>query len=214
MLTFLIRALALIVPVLLAPALAFTVGSVAGETMYQVSGPSTADQYPVAYPSVGQVQVLADTLSPLPALGGEWRWGELDARGSCAITLARSRVVILDPDMTCNIRSTIFHEWVHLAQVVYYGGTTTPEGEVVSDIVDEKTGRPYRVPVQEVVADCGSLLLVDKFGGEQPSRSYLPMIGGCPAHLLALAHDVVTNAGVSLPAGRAASLAAIGSGVA
>ena len=208
------RTLGTIAGLVLSIALALTIGTTIGELSNRADIGNGVSPYPVAVPSPEQATVLRTTLAPLPALDAEWGWAELDVRGSCAVTIQRARLVLLDPDMRCDLRGTIFHEWGHLAQIKYYGGDTTPDGELVSDVVDKKTGQPYRVAVQEVAADCISVLLVGEYGGEQPPRSYLPMIGGCPVDLLALARDMVTGAGVRLDPGSAVPLDVAGAGAA
>jgi hypothetical protein len=123
--------------------------------------------------------------------------------------------VLIDPEITCaDVASVAYHEWTHIAQVVYYGGTTTPDGTVVSDLVDGNTGRPYQVPIQELVADCATLLLTDEYGDDLGPRAYLQMTGGCPPDLLAMAREIVTNAGVKLTPGKASALGSAGAGVA
>lgn len=194
-------------------AVAITIGTVGQELAQRASTEESVAVYPAATPSLEQAQVLADTLAMVPALGGDWRWAELDSRGSCGLAFHRSRVVLLDPGMKCELRSTIFHEWLHLAEIEYYGGGT-PDGTVTSDLLDEDTGKRFVIPVQEVVADCGSLALLDEFGHEPTVHSYLQRLGGCPPDTMALAVEIIEHTGVRLTPGRVHALAAVGAGVA
>lgn len=203
------RLLLFVVVVTLVPALGLTIGTTITEVTER-SDYLAADRYPAAEPTVEQRATLTAVTTALPMLGAEWRWAELDV---CGMTFHRSRIVLLDPDMDCSLVATIAHEWGHLASIVYYGGDQTPEGSMISDVVDESTGRPYKVSVQEIVADCISVLLLDEMGLKQPARAYLPRVGGCPPDIFALASDIVTSAGARLTPGNATSLAAIGHGV-
>lgn len=211
--TFITRTLVFLVAATLIPALGWTVGTVAAEVAHRASGEQKAAEYPPAYPSIGQVQVLADTIAVVPSLGIDWRWAELDSRPACGTAILAARIVLLDPGMGCDLRATIRHEWAHIAQVEYYGGDNTPNGTIISDQVDDH-GDPYVLDVQEIVADCASYLLTDEVGGGQPDRSYLPMLGGCPPEMLGLAREIVTHAGVRLTPGTASALGSVGAGVA
>lgn len=209
-----IQALAFLVAAFLIPAAGLAIGTVGAELAYRASAEEAADQYPTAHPSLGQVQVLADTLATVPSLGADWRWADLSSRPACGTAILRGRIVLLDPGMSCDLAATIRHEWAHIAQVDYYGGDTTPNGTLISDLVDEDTGKHYELDVQEIVADCVSYLLTDEAGITQPDRSYLPMLGGCPAAQLGLAREVVTHAGVTLTPGTSSALGSVGAGVA
>lgn len=213
MLTFITRTLAAFATLALLGAFAITIGTVGAEITDRTRVESAIAEFPAATPSADQVRMLDDTLALVPALGTQWRWAELDSRGSCGLTYHRSRTVLLDPGMKCNLRGTILHEWMHLAEIEYYGGNT-PEGTLTSDLLDEDTGRQYVIPVQEVVADCGSLLLLDEFGFKPVTHSYLQRLGGCPPDTLALAREIALDAGVRLTSGNAFALASVGAGVA
>lgn len=207
------RALVFLAAATLLPALGLTIGTVAEEITHRASGEQQAAKYPAATASNDQVQVLAATVADVPSLGIDWRWAELDARQACGTAILRARIVLLDPDMSCDLTATIRHEWAHVAQVDYYGGTTTPSGTIVSDQVDQ-SGEPYVLDVQEIVADCASMLLSDEFGDGPADRSYLPMLGGCPPDMLAMAREIVTHAGVQLTPATSSALGSVGAGVA
>lgn len=208
------QTLALIVAATLLPAAGIAIGTVGAEIAHRASAEQAAAEYPTAHPTAEQVQVLAETLATVPTLDADWRWAELDSRGSCGVTIQRARIVLLDPGMGCDLTATIYHEWAHVAEVVYYGGDATPEGEIVSDLTDEVTGKPYVIDVQEAVADCASVLLLDEFDLGPRQHSYLPRLGGCAPEQLALARDIVTNAGVKLTPGKVSALGSVGAGVA
>lgn len=205
------RILWFIVVATLVPALALTIGTVGRELANRASVEQEIATHPAATPSPDQVRVLADTATTVPSLGIEWRWAQLDV---CGKAFLRARVVLLDPDMGCDLQVTIWHEWGHIAEVEYYGGDTTPEGQVVSNLIDEKTGQPYVVDVQEIVADCISVLIADEMGAAPKPHSYLQRTGGCGPGQLALARDIATNASARLTPGTGTTLAAVGSGVA
>lgn len=205
------RVLWLIAAATLIPALALLIGTVGRELANRASVEQEITTHPAATPSADQARVLTDTAATVPSLGIEWRWAELDV---CGKAFLRARVVLLDPGMSCDLQVTVWHEWGHIAEVEYYGGDTTPEGQVVSDLVDEKTGLPYVVDVQEIVADCISVLIADEVGAAPKPHSYLQRTGGCDSGQLALARDIATHAGVRLSPGTGTTLAVIGSGVA
>lgn len=205
------RILWFIVAATLIPALGLAIGSVGRELANRAAVEQEIATHPVAHPSADQARALTDTAATVPPLGIEWRWAELDV---CGRAFLRARVVLLDPDMSCDLQVTVWHEWAHIAEVDYYGGDTTPGGQVTSDLIDEETGRPYVVDVQEIVADCISVLIADEMGAAPKPHSYLQRTGGCDPGQLALARDIATSAGVRLSPGTGTALNAIGSGVA
>ena len=218
MLDFLIRLAATAAFLLITVGGGLTIGMVAEEVDDRVTIAAAdavrADRdYPPANPSNCQREALAAVRSQLPGLDIQWRWADLDSRGAVGTAMLRSRIVMLDPDLACaEVASTAYHEWIHIATVEVYGGPGALTGTVTGNQIDPATGRHFETPVDEVVADCGALLLAAEHGARATRRPYLDRTGGCPAHELELAHQIVTGAGARITSSAAASPTAIGTG--
>jgi hypothetical protein len=214
--TGLLRALAFLAAATLIPALGWTIGTVAEEVAYRAGGEQAAAEYPVGDPTRCHVRALNDATALVPDLGIDWRWAELDSKKAVGTAILRARIVLIDPEIDCaDVAQVAFHEWTHIAVARQLGDAAQPPtGTVTSDLVDDKTGKPFVVDRHEIVADCASLLLLDEYGYPPAWHVYAGMVGGCSPDLLTSAAEVIERAGVKLTDGTATALGSVGAGVA
>lgn len=206
MLSYLASALRLVAAVTLCAAGVLGTGAVAADIHEQQRTEQAASErpadYPAATPSVCQTAALERTRSQLPALGIHWFWADLDTRGAVGLAYLDTHRVLLDPDLDCqDVPKVAAHEWTHVATAVYYGGQHIPD-YLVEGVTDLKTGRVHRVPVHEIIADCGAALFTAAHGYRFTHHPIYDRAGGCAPDILVQTREIMSAAGVpasSLP---------------
>jgi hypothetical protein len=141
--------------------------------------PETPDQLILAQPTVCQEQARAAALASVRDTGFRWVWAELS--NAAGLTWDTGTVALAASTPCDQVASLVLHEWMHTA------GSLGP----IPGLPDQISGTES----YEIVADCGSSLLVDSLDdpNTQDVRPYSDAAGGCTEAIDAAALSIING---------------------
>jgi hypothetical protein len=139
----------------------------------------TAEQLIPVMPSECNAKALADVQSYLGHVDTiTWIWADLPSKVA-GYAYAGSNTIALDVDLECGwVPSVVMHEWMHIATYGTYG--EYPAGKQGGELISE------------LIADCGSETLGNRFG-YQTYTNYANRAGGCTDNINVMVKHILNT---------------------